>query len=67
MLITVGEFCSPKGKTAAFLRKVVAAKEEEYPALGEGQDVRLTGQGLTGAALAVNGRVVHLSAFSVGQ
>jgi hypothetical protein len=52
---------------AAFLRKVTEAKEEEFPALGEGQDLRLTGPSLTGAALAVDGHVVHLSAFTVSQ
>jgi len=52
---------------AAFLKKVTEAKEEEFPALGEGQDLRLTGPALTGAALAVDGHVVHLSAFAVSQ
>jgi len=56
-----------KAKAAAFLRKVTKAKEEEFPAVGEGQDLRLTGPRLTGAALAVDGRVVHLSAFSITQ
>jgi len=56
-----------KAKAAAFLRKVTNAKDEEFPALGEGQDLRLTGPGLTGAALAVDGRVVHLSAFSLSR
>ena len=54
-------------KAAAFLQEVTKAKEEEFPALGEGQDLRLTGPRLTGAALAVDGRVVHLSAFAVSQ
>lgn len=52
---------------SAFLRKVTEAKGEEFPAVGEGQDLRLTGPALTGAALAVDGRVVHLSAFAVRQ
>jgi len=56
-----------EAKAAAFLRKVTKAKEEEFPALGEGQDLRLTGPRLTGAALGVDGRVVHLSAFSMSQ
>ena len=56
-----------RARAAAFLRKVTRAKEEEFPALGEGQDLRLTGPGLTGAALAVDGRVVHLSAFPVSR
>ena len=54
-----------RAKAAAFLRKVAKAKDEEFPALGEGQDLRLTGPRLTGAALKVDGRLVHLSAFSV--
>jgi hypothetical protein len=33
-------------------------------AVGEGQDVRLEGHHLAGAALAVDGRVVHLAAFA---
>ncbi len=48
-----------------FLRQVTGAKQEEFPALGEGQDLRLSGPGLTGAALMVDGHVVHLSAFAV--
>jgi len=54
-----------RAKAVAFLRQVTAAKEEEFPALREGNDLRLTGPRLTGAALAVDGRVVHLSAFPV--
>ncbi len=56
-----------KEKAATFLRKVCKAKEEDYPALGQGQDIRLTGPGCTGGALIVDGRLVHLSAFSVKQ
>ncbi len=50
----------------AFVEKVMQAEEKEFPAIGEGQDLRLTGPALTGAALAVEGRVVHLSAFEIG-
>jgi hypothetical protein len=53
-----------KTKAAAFMRKVANSKEEEFPAIGEGQDLRLTGPKLTGAALAVDGCIVHLSAFA---
>ncbi len=52
-----------RARAAAFLRRVSRANEEQFPALGEGQDLRLTGPSLTGGALAVDGRVVHLSAF----
>jgi hypothetical protein len=47
-----------------FLKEVMAAKAEEFPAIGQGQDLRLTGSALTGAALAADDRVVHLSAFA---
>ncbi len=56
-----------RAKATAFLRKVTAAKDEEFPSLGEGTDLRLTGPRLTGAALAVDGRLVHLSAFPMDQ
>jgi len=47
-----------------FLKEVMAAEAEEFPAIGQGQDLRLTGSALTGAALAADDRVVHLSAFA---
>lgn len=48
----------------AFLRRVSAGGTKQYPAVGEGEDIRLASSGLTGAALAAHGRVVHLSAFA---
>jgi hypothetical protein len=56
-----------KVKAAAFMRRVSGAQAEEFPALGEGKDLRLTAPRLTGAALAVDGRVVHLSAFAASR
>jgi hypothetical protein len=47
-----------------FLKEVMAAEAVEFPAIGQGQDLRLTGSSLTGAALAADDRVVHLSAFA---
>ena len=49
----------------AFLRRVSAGETKQYPAVGEGEDIRLSNVGLTGAALAACGRVVHLSAFAM--
>lgn len=46
-----------------FLRQVAAAKAEEFPAVGEGIDLRLSSLNLTGAALAANHHIIHLSAF----
>ena len=46
-----------------FLASVTAAKAERYPAVGLGEDVRLEGTDVVGAALVADGRIVHLSAF----
>lgn len=47
----------------AFLDAVGNARVERYKALGEGEDVRLSGPGVVGAALEARGRTVHLTAF----
>jgi hypothetical protein len=51
----------------AFIDRVWATRTERFPALGEGEDIRLVGQGITGGALAAGGRLVHLAAFAVAQ
>jgi hypothetical protein len=51
------------GDAEAFLNAVKDAELKSFPAVGEGQDARLTGSGLTGAALMTEDRVVHLGAF----
>ncbi len=38
-----------------------------FPALGEGHDLRLQGEGLTGGALEVDERVLHLCAFRLPE
>jgi hypothetical protein len=48
-----------------FLESIRAADGERFPALGEGEDIRLTGKGVAGGALAVDGRLVHLAGFAV--
>ncbi len=48
-----------------FLGAVAAAPEHRTKALGLGDDVRMTAPGVTGAALRVDGGVVHLSAFAM--
>ena len=35
-----------------------------FTAVGEGDDVRLTGTGIAAAALVARGRAIHLSAFA---
>lgn len=57
-----GTPCTP-AEAEAFLKGLSEAKGEEFPAVGEGVDIRLSGQNLTGAALAVGDRVIHLCAF----
>ncbi len=52
---------------AEFLKGVTQAKLETFPAIGEGEDLRLSARELTGAALAKKERVVHLSAFRIGE
>ncbi len=53
----------PTGDVEAFLNAVKDAELKTFPAVGEGQDGRLTGRDLTGAALTTEDRVVHLGAF----
>jgi len=53
-------------KADAFLRKVAGATAEEFPAVGEGREIRLSARGLTGAALSAHDRIIHLTAFSTG-
>jgi hypothetical protein len=54
-------------KAAAFVKRVSGARAEEFPAVGEGRDVRFTGRNLTGAALTVDESIIHLSAFHVAH
>lgn len=46
-----------------FLSLVSRAEARAFPALGIGDDVRLSGPGITGAALVADGRVIYLGAF----
>ncbi len=47
-----------------FLDSIRNAAAERFTAIGEGEDIRLTGDGVSGGALAANGRVVHLAGFA---
>ena len=49
----------------AFLDLIWATHAQRFPALGEGEDIRLAGAGLAGGALLAAGRLVHLAAFVV--
>jgi len=48
---------------ARFLASVAAAEAKAFPAVGLGEDLRLQAPRITGAALAVDGKVVHALAF----
>jgi hypothetical protein len=50
-----------------FIDRMIAAAAQKYPALAEGEDVRLTGEGIAGGALVAEGRVVHLAGFAVPE
>jgi hypothetical protein len=54
-------------QVAAFLKAVAEAKVSTFAGVGEGEDLRLEADSLTGAALAVDEKVVHLSAFRLGN
>jgi hypothetical protein len=56
---------TPAEEADAFLKRIGGMEAKESPAVGEGQDIRLSGSGLTGAALASGERVVHLSTFQM--
>ena len=47
----------------ALIDQLASSESAVFPAVGEGEDVRLTGGGLTGAALVALDRAVHISAF----
>lgn len=49
----------------ALIEEIGRVDAQSFPAVGEGEDVRLTGKGLTRGALVARGRVVHLSAFLI--
>jgi hypothetical protein len=51
----------------AFLKRMQQAAAERFAALGEGEDLRLTGEKLAGGALLAEGRVVHLAAFPLDE
>ena len=48
-----------------FLDEMKAAAAERFDALGEGEDIRLSGKGIAGGALAAEGRLVHLAGYAV--
>jgi len=61
-----GEPLAPsEAEVRSFLDRIRGADCERFPALGEGEDIRLTGKGVAGGALALDDRLVHLAGFRV--
>jgi hypothetical protein len=54
---------SPELDVTGLLSRVAGLRQERYPAVGLGEDVRLTGEDLSGGALLVGEHVVHLAVF----
>ena len=51
-----------------FLNRVRETRKQDYPALGEGDDIRFMGSDISGGALIAGGRMIHLAAFdATGQ
>ena len=46
-----------------FVSGLASARQEQHPAVGEGTDVRLEGEGFSGYALCANASVLHAAAF----
>jgi hypothetical protein len=47
-----------------FINDLLKVNASTYQAVGEGEDVRLEGEGLSGGALLCEDQLVHLAAFS---
>ena len=61
-----GRGCTRKA-AKAFLSGLAAADVRSYPAVGLGTDIRLTGPGVIGGALAVDEHLVHMAAFATPE
>jgi hypothetical protein len=52
-----------KPQPKRFLSTLKKAARERFPAIGIGEDVRITGDTIVGGGLVVDGKVIHLVAF----
>jgi hypothetical protein len=62
-----GSSSSEPPAVARFLAAVATASESVHPAVGEGEDIRISGPRLAGGALSARRRVVHLCAFRLPE
>ena len=52
-----------KRPVSGFLKSVRSAKVQEHPSVGAGRDYRIESRSTAGFALALDGRVIHMSVF----
>lgn len=51
------------GAVESLLKKIASAETKAYPSAGLGEDLRLSGEGLVGSCLMLDGRIIHLAVF----
>jgi len=56
---------SDRAAAQRFLDRVTEAELQRFPAIGEGEDLRLVSPAVAGGALLAEARLVHLCAFSI--
>ena len=56
---------TPLDAAGTFLQALTEASTQAFDAIGEGQDLRFTGQVVAGGALVARDRLIHLCAFPV--
>ena len=54
-------------KAKEFLEKIADCNESKYKSVGKGEDHRFEGKGITGAALEVEGEVLHMTFLSTSR
>ena len=52
-----------KKEATSLLKDISSGRHQTYPSVGLGTDIRIKSRGLTGFALALDGRLLHLSVF----
>ncbi len=61
--LTNATVSAEESEAAKLLDSILELDAKSFPAIGLGQDLRVDSDGITGGALAHNGRVIHLAAF----
>jgi hypothetical protein len=51
------------GAVESLLKKIAPAETKAYPSAGLGEDLRISGKGLVGSCLMLDGRIIHLAVF----